>query len=67
MVFVSADERLSATEIKYLEARAIETAIEAKRFSMENSKEQIPKSLPEWKIAELEEFLSIMNLLLSFS
>lgn len=67
VVFVSNSESLSSTEIKYLEARAIELAMEAKRFTLENSKEQIQKSLPEWKVAELEEFLRNIDLLLSFS
>lgn len=65
IAFVSNDESLSSTEIKYLESRCIEMASEAKRYQLENHKEQIPKNLPEWKVAEMDDFLENIDLLIS--
>lgn len=65
MAFVSKDNNLTKAHVKYLESRCIEIATKAKRFNLENGAKSISPSLSEADIAEMEEFLSNLKLLLT--
>ncbi len=65
IAFVSKDNNLTKAHVKYLESRCIEMALQAKRFDLENGTKSSVPSLPEADIAEMEEFLSNLKLLLT--
>jgi len=65
IAFVSKDNNLTKAHVKYLESRCLNLAIKAKRFDLENGKESSLSPLPEADIAEMEEFLENLKLLLS--
>jgi len=65
IAFVSKDNNLTKAHVKYLESRCIEIAVQVKRFDLENGKKSSLPSLSEGDIAEMEEFLSKLKLLLT--
>ena len=65
IAFVSKDNNLTKAHVKYLESRCIEIATLVKRFNLENGAKSVLPSLSEADIAEMEEFLSNLKLLLT--
>lgn len=65
VAFVSKDNNLTKAHVKYLESRCLSLAKKAKRFDLENGTESILPSLSEADMAEMEEFLENLKLLLS--
>lgn len=65
VAFVSKDNNLTKAHVKYLESRAIALASEVKRFDLQNCTESSLPSLSESDIADMEEFLGNLKLLLS--
>ena len=65
VAFVSKDNNLTKAHVKYLESRCLNIANQVKRFGLENSTESSLPSLSEADIAEMEEFLENLKLLLS--
>lgn len=65
IAFVSKDNNLTKAHVKYLESRCLDLAKTAKRFDLDNGKESSLSPLPEADIAEMEEFLENLKLLLS--
>jgi len=65
IAFVSKDNNLTKAHVKYLESRCIKIAESVKRFDLENGKKSSLPSLSEADIAEMEEFLSKLKLLLT--
>lgn len=62
--FVSKDELLTKTQIKYLESRIIQLAMEAKTAQIENSNSPGIPTLHEADISDMEYFLDQMKLIL---
>lgn len=62
--FVSKDELLTKTQIKYLESRLIQLAVEAKTAQIENGNSPNLPTLHEADISDMEYFLEQMNLIL---
>lgn len=65
IAFVSKDNNLTKAHVKYLESRCIKIAESVKRFDLENGKKSSLPSLCEADVAEMEEFLSKLKLLLT--
>lgn len=65
IAFVSKDNNLKKAHVKYLESRCIEIATRAERFNLENGTKSAQPSLSESDIAEMEEFLENLKLLLT--
>jgi len=65
VAFVSKDNNLTKAHVRYLESRCLLLANKAKRFNLENGTESALPSLSEADIAEMEEFLENLKLLLS--
>lgn len=65
IAFVSKDNNLTKAHVKYLESRAIAIANEVKRYDLQNSTESSLPRLSESDIADMEEFLDNLILLLS--
>lgn len=65
IAFVSKDNNLTKAHVKYLESRCLDLATIAKRFNLENGKKSSLSPLPEADIAEMEEFLGNLKVLLS--
>ena len=65
VAFVSKDNNLTKAHVRYLESRCLALAVQAKRFDLENGTESSLPSLSEADIAEMEEFLENLKLLLS--
>lgn len=65
VVFVSKDENLNKAHIKYLENRLYESAKTVNRFELENSNIPTQSKISESDIAEMEEFLSNIKLLVN--
>jgi hypothetical protein len=65
IVFVSKDNNLTKAYVRYLENRCLTIATQAKRFNLENGTESSLPSFSEADIAEMEEFLENLKLLLS--
>ncbi|MCX6739508.1 MAG: GIY-YIG nuclease family protein [Candidatus Parcubacteria bacterium] len=65
IAFVSKDNNLTKAHVKYLESRCLSLATRAKRYEIKNGKESSLSSLPEADIAEMEEFLNNLQLLLA--
>jgi len=65
IAFVSKDNNLTKAHVKYLESRCIKIAENVKRFDLENGKKSFLPSLSESDIAEMEEFLNKLKLLLT--
>jgi len=62
--FISKDELLTKTQIKYLESRLIQLAIEAKTAEIENATSPALPTLHEADISDMEYFLDQMKLIL---
>ncbi len=62
--FVSKDELLTKTQIKYLEARLVQLALEAKTAQIENGNSPSLPTLHESDISDMEYFLEQMKLIL---
>jgi predicted GIY-YIG superfamily endonuclease len=62
--FISKDELLTKTQIKYLESRLIQLAIEAKTAEIENANAPALPTLHEADISDMEYFLDQMKLIL---
>jgi len=65
VAFVSKDNNLTKAHVRYLESRCLALATQAKRFDLENGTESSLPSLSEADVAEMEEFLENLKLLLS--
>lgn len=62
--FVSKDELLTKTQIKYLESRVVQLALEAKTAQIENGNSPSIPTLHEADISDMEYFLEQMKLIL---
>lgn len=62
--FISKDELLTKTQIKYLESRLVQLAIEAKTAEIENANSPALPTLHEADISDMEYFLDQMKLIL---
>ncbi|HWY10356.1 MAG TPA: GIY-YIG nuclease family protein [Bacteroidia bacterium] len=62
--FVSKDENLTKSHVKYLESRSIQIATSTKRYKIENGNQSQPSSLPPADRDAMEEFLVYLKLLL---
>jgi transcriptional regulator with XRE-family HTH domain len=65
VAFVSKDNNLTKAHVRYLESRCLTIATQAKRFNLENGTVSALPSFSEADIAEMEEFLENLKLLLS--
>jgi hypothetical protein len=65
IAFVSKDNNLTKAHVKYLESRCLTLANKAKRYELQNGADSSLPSLSEADIAEVEEFLTHLQLLLS--
>lgn len=65
IAFVSKDDNLTKAHVKYLESRCIEIASQVKRYDLGNGTKSVLPSLSESDIADMEEFLSNLRLLLT--
>lgn len=63
--FVSKDSNLTKAHVRYLESRCLKLASSAKRFRLENGTKSTLPALSEADIAEMEEFLLNLGLLLT--
>lgn len=64
IVFISKDNNLNKAHIKYIENRLYETAIEVGRYALENSNKPTRSTISEPDIAEMEEFMANIKLLI---
>ena len=62
--FISKDELLTKTQIRYLESRMVQIAIEAKTAQIDNSNSPSLPTLHEADISDMEYFLEQMKLIL---
>ena len=62
--FISKDELLTKTQIKYLESRLVQLAIDAKTAEIENGNSPALPTLHEADISDMEYFLDQMKLIL---
>ena len=62
--FISKDDLLTKTQVKYLESRLIQMAIEAKSSQIENKKSSNAPALHESDISDMEYFLNEIKLIL---
>lgn len=60
IVFTSKDENLTKTQIQYLEAMLIKTAIDCKRIKLDNVQESTIPTLSESGLCEVELFLQVI-------
>jgi len=65
IAFVSKDNNLTKAHVKYLESRCIDIASQVKRFNVKNGAKSSLPSLSEADVAEMEEFLGNLKLLLT--
>jgi len=65
IVFLSKDNNLNKAHIKYLENRLHETAKSVNRYKVENSVTPTQSSISESDIAEMEEFIEHVKMLVS--
>lgn len=65
VAFVSKDNNLTKAHVKYLESKCLTLANRAKRYNLENGSESSLPTLSESDVAELEEFMINLKLLLS--
>jgi hypothetical protein len=65
VAFVSKDDNLTKAHVRYLESRSLTIANEVKRFKLINGNVSSLPSLSEADIAEMEEFLGNLEMLLS--
>ncbi len=62
--FVSKDENLTKSHVKYLESRLIQIAFLTKRYKVDNNNQSQPSSLPPADRDAMEEFLIYIKLLI---
>lgn len=62
--FVSKDENLTKTHVKYLESRLMQIALATKRYKIDNSNQSKPPTLPPADKDAMEEFLTYIKLLI---
>ena len=62
--FISKDELLTKTQIKYIESRLVQSAFEAKTAEIENANSPALPTLHEADISDMEYFLDQMKLIL---
>lgn len=62
--FISKDELLSKTQIRYLESRLVQEAIEAKTAEIDNGNSPCIPSMHEADVSDMEYFLEQMKLIL---
>lgn len=65
VAFIKKDDNLTKAHVKFLESKCLHLAIQAKRYNLDNGTESTQSSLSEADIAEMEEFLENLKLLLS--
>jgi len=63
--FISKDDNLTKAHIKYLEYRMIRLSQEANRAEIENGNNGVISKLPESDIAEMEEFIENIKIIIS--
>lgn len=64
VVFISKDEMLTKSHIKYLESQILALAKEAKNAEIDNTVQPEPSTLPEADISDMEYFLDQIKLIL---
>ncbi len=64
IVFISKDNNLNKAHIKYLESRLYEMAVETGRYKLENSNKPTRSTISEPDVAEMEEFIANIELLI---
>lgn len=64
IIFISKDEMLTKSHIKYLESRLVEIAVQAKNAEIENVNTPTKSSLSEADISDMEYFLEQIKLIL---
>ena len=64
-IFVSKDQNLTKAHVRYLKARLVDLATRARRCTVENKTVPQGGSLPEADVAEMEEFLEHLGILLA--
>jgi hypothetical protein len=62
--FVSKDENLTKSHVKYLESRLIQISYSTKRYKIDNYNQSQPSSLPRADRDAMEEFLTYVKLLI---
>lgn len=65
IAFVSKDTNLTKAHVRYLESRCMDLASQAKRYRLENGTKSALPTLSDSDIAEMEEFLTNLGLLLT--
>lgn len=65
VAFVSKDQNLTKAHVRYVEARLIDLASRARRATIDNKTKPPGGKLPEADVAEMEDFIWQVNLLLS--
>lgn len=65
VAFISKDNNLTKAHVRYLESRCLDMASQAKRFKLQNGVKSLLPSLSESDVAEMEEYLSNLVLLLT--
>ncbi|MCK5796985.1 MAG: GIY-YIG nuclease family protein [Deltaproteobacteria bacterium] len=65
VIFVAKDENLTKAHVRHLEARLIDMAIKAKRSTVDNKTAPNGGTLPEADLADMEEFITQVRLLLA--
>ncbi len=65
IAFISKDNNLTKSDIKYLEHMSVQKAKEAERFKLENKAIPDKNVLPEYRESEMQEFLDNMDILIS--
>lgn len=63
IVFISKDRNLNKAHIKYIESKLYEAANEVGRYKLENSNKPTQSTISEPDIAEMEEFIANIKLL----
>ena len=63
IIFVSKDENLTKSHVKYLESRLIQTALSIKRYKIDNNNQSQASALPPADRDAMEEFLTYIKLL----
>ena len=64
IIFVSKDENLTKSHVRFLESRNIEIAFSTNRYKVDNYNQSQPSSLPPADKDAMEEFLNYVKLLL---
>jgi Domain of unknown function (DUF4357) len=64
VLFVSKDENLTKSHVKYLESRLIQIAQSTKRYKIDNYNDSQPSALPAADRDAMEEFLTYIKLLI---